>query len=411
MSAHRKVVVAVIFGGRSVEHDVSIVTAQQIMNAFDEDRYEVVPVYISRDGKWYTGDPLRDIKNFQEEENLLNISGVHSCVLTPDIRHHGLIIKPLSGRFQKSEVLRIDVAFPAVHGSHGEDGTLQGLFELADIAYVGCGVLSSALTNDKLLTKQVLRYNNLPVVDEVWFTREQWRESSDEIVQRIERTLQYPLFVKPATLGSSIGVSRVDNTELLRASIVTATHFDRRVLVEQAVQGIEINCAVMGSEGSLRTSVLEQPLTWADFLGFEDKYLRGSEGMKSADRIIPAPISDELTERIHQISKDAFAAVDGRGIARIDFLVQPDQQAIYINEINTMPGSLAFYLWQESGLSPSQVVDKLIELARTAQSNKRLNMYNYKTNLVHLAAQRGLKGVKGTKGRSPSVVPDSEPAS
>jgi len=411
MSAHRKVVVAVMFGGRSVEHDVSIVTAQQIMNAFDEDRYKVVPVYISREGKWYTGEPLRDVKNFQQD-NLLNSNDVLSCVLTPDVRHHGLILKPLSGRFQKSEVLRIDVAFPAVHGSHGEDGTLQGLFELADIAYVGCGVLSSALTNDKILTKQVLRNNNLPVVDEIWFTRDQWRESSDEIIKQIETTLEYPLFVKPATLGSSIGVSRVHDTQLLRASIDTATHFDRRVLVEQGVQGIEINCAIMGFEGSLRTSVLEQPLTWADFLGFEDKYLRGSEGMKSADRIIPAPISEELTTRIQQIARDAFEAVDGRGIARIDFLVQPDQKAVYVNEINTMPGSLAFYLWQESGLSPSQVVDELVKLAHTAQGNKRLNMYDYKTNLVHLAAQRGLKGVKGkAKGQSQSRLPDSEPAS
>lgn len=399
MTAARKTTVGVIFGGRSVEHDVSIVTGHQIMNAFDLQHYEVIPIYITRDGKWFTGDPLRIIDNFKDNE-LTSYDGVKAAILSPDIRHHGLIINPLAGRFAKSEVLRLDVVFPAIHGSHGEDGTLQGLFELADIPYIGFATCGSALTNDKILTKQILKQNSIPVLDSIHFTRAEWLADADAIVTRLKATFAYPMFVKPATLGSSIGVSRVDDDTLLRPAIEIAANFDRRVLVEPAVtDGMEINCSVMGYGADIQASVLEQPVSWSQFLAFEDKYLRGSEGMKSAERIIPAPLSDELTQRIQDLSLQAFKAVDGRGIVRIDFLVKPDLGEVYLNELNTMPGSLSFYLWHATGLSQAQVVDKLVTLARDAYADKRRNMYDYKTNLVAVAAGRGLKGVKGTKGR------------
>ncbi|MCA9883271.1 MAG: D-alanine--D-alanine ligase [Anaerolineae bacterium] len=393
MAQNRKLSVGVIFGGRSVEHDVSIVTAQQVMNAFDQDRYEIVPIYITRDGKWYTGDVLRNIDSFKNDA-ILSQDGIESVVLSPDVRHHGLIMNPLAGRFSKSEVKRLDVMFPVIHGTHGEDGTLQGLFELADIPYVGFATMGSALTNDKIITKQILRQNSIPVVDGITVTRDAWRANRDDIVSQIKARFAYPVFVKPATLGSSIGVGRADSDELLQASLDVATNFDRRVIVETAIQGIEINCSVMGYGDDISVSVLEQPLSWADFLAFEDKYLRGGDGMKSADRIIPAPISDELTATIQQASRDAFRAVDGRGICRIDFLVEPETDTYYLNEINTMPGSLALYLWQETNLTPSQVVEKLVKLAQDAYADKRRNVYDYKTNLVDVAAGRGLKGAK-----------------
>ena len=397
MAVTRKTTVGVIFGGRSVEHDVSIVTGHQIMNAFDTNKYEVVPIYITRDGKWFTGAPLRNIENFKDGE-IASYDGVKSAILSPDVRHHGLILNPLAGRFSKSEIVRLDVMFPAVHGSHGEDGTLQGLFELADIPYVGYATLGSALTNDKIITKQVLKQNNIPVLDSIFFSRNEWLNNAESIMQRLKNEFGYPLFVKPATLGSSIGVTRVDDDSLLRPSIDIAANFDRRILVEPAVtDGIEINCAVMGYGDDMLTSVLEQPLSWSDFLAFEDKYLRGNEGMKSADRIIPAPISDELTQRIKDLSIQAFKAVDGRGIVRIDYLVKPDSNEVYLNELNTMPGSLSFYLWRETKLSDAAVVDKLVSLARDAYAEKRRNLYDYKTNLVSLAAGRGLKGAKGAK--------------
>lgn len=398
MAANRKTIVGVIFGGRSVEHDVSIVTAQQIMQAFDKERYDVIAIYITRDGKWYAGNAFKDIENFKDDE-IISYDGVEEVILSPDVRHHGLIRNPLAGRFQKSEVLRLDVLFPAVHGSHGEDGTLQGLFELADIPYVGFATCGSALTNDKVLTKQILKQNNIPVVDGVTVNRADWLDHPEVIAADIREKLTFPVFVKPATLGSSIGVSRADDVEFLYSSMDMAINFDRRVLVESAVMGgIEINCAVMGYGNDIITSVLEQPLSWSDFLAFEDKYLRGSEGMKSADRIIPAPIGDELTEKIQELSKQAFKAVDGRGIVRIDYLVKPDAGEVYLNEMNTMPGSLSFYLWRETQMTDSEVVDKLVKLARDAYADKRRTMYDYKTNLVAVAAGRGLKGSKGTKG-------------
>jgi D-alanine-D-alanine ligase len=399
MSAGRKTTVGVIFGGRSVEHDVSIVTGHQVMRAFDPEFYEVVPIYIDRDGRWFSGGPLLDLKNFTDE--VTSYKGVQDVILSPSVQHHGLILNPTAGRFDKSQVKRLDVVFPAIHGTHGEDGTLQGLLELADIAYVGCGVLASAVANDKITTKAILKQHGIPVVDGVTFSRNEWLANPDSIVKQIMDSLPQPVFIKPATLGSSIGIGRVNEDEnLLRASIEVATHYDRRILVESAVRdGVEINCAVMGYGGNIRASVLEQPVSWEQFLTYDEKYLRGGEGMKSAERVIPAPISAELKEQIQQCAIKAFRAIDGRGTARIDFLVQPDSNTFYLNELNTMPGSLAFYLWEETGMPAREVVHQLIELAKEAHADKRRNTYNYQTSLIALTAQRGLKGAKG-KARS-----------
>lgn len=396
MSAKRKTTVAVLFGGRSVEHDVSVVTGHQIMRAFDPERYEVVPIYITREGYWYTGEPLLDIKNFNDE--IISFKGVYEAILSPSVKHHGLLLNPLSGRLQKSEVKRLDVIFPAVHGTHGEDGTLQGLFELADIPYVGFAVLGSALANDKAMTKTVLRQHDIPVVDGIVCERSDWLSDREAVIAQIEAALAYPLFIKPATLGSSIGVGRVEDHALLAPSLDVATSFDRRVLIEQAVaDGVEINCAVMGYGAEIVTSVLEQPVSWDHFLTYEEKYMRGGQGMKSAERIIPAPIDDELASRIRAYTEAAFRAMDGRGVARLDYLVKPETGDVYLNEINTMPGSLAFYLWQETGMSPAEVVDRLVKLAQDAYADKRRNTYDYRTSLIELTAARGLKGAKGTK--------------
>lgn len=397
MSRRRRATVAVIFGGRSVEHDVSIVTGHQIMNAFPAGGYEVVPVYIARDGRWFTGDALAELDNFRDEDLLMR-ADIHACVLSPDTRHHGLIINPLAGRFSKSEVKRIDVAFPALHGTHGEDGSVQGLFELADIPYVGYATLGSALTNDKIMTKTVLRQAGIPVLDDYWTTRNLWLDRPDEVIAEILHKFDFPLFIKPATLGSSIGIGRADSEGLLRASIDIAANFDRRILIEPAISdGIEVNCSVIGFGDRYEASTLEQPVSWDEFLSYEDKYLRGDEGMKSAERLIPAPISPELSERIKSTSIAAFKAVDGRGIARVDYLARPDRDELYLNEINTMPGSLAFYLWREDGYTAADLVIKLVELARDAHAEKRRSFYDYQTNLVDLASRRGVKGGKGAK--------------
>jgi D-alanine-D-alanine ligase len=398
MSAARKTVVGVVFGGRSVEHDVSVVTGQQIMHAFPAERYAVVPIYIDRDGRWFTGEPLKDLKTF--EQDVRAVDGVSAVTLSPDVRSHGLIVNPLpSGLFRRPQPLRLDVVFPAIHGSHGEDGTLQGLLELADIPYAGCGVLASAIANDKWLTKTVLKQHAIPVVDGLMFTRHEWDADPESVLAQIRARFAWPVFIKPATLGSSIGIGRAADDALLRASIEVAASLDRRFIIEEAITGcVEINGAVLGDDRELRASVLEQPVSWEEFLTYEEKYLRGGEGMKSADRIIPAPLDPALTAQIQDIAKRAFRAIDGRGIARIDFLVRPETSEVYLNEINTLPGSLSFYLWQDTGMSNAELVEALVQIGRDAQAEKRRNTYNYRTNLIALSASRGLKGTKGRKG-------------
>ena len=395
MNASGKKTVGVIFGSRSVEHDVSIVTAQQVMQALNPDKYEVVPIYIMRDGQWVTGSGLRDLKTFQTD-NVADHMGIKDVIISSSTQHHGMITTPVSGLFGRSQLRRLDVVFPVVHGTHGEDGTLQGLLELADLPYVGAGVLASAVARDKIVIKTLLSQLDIPVIKHVAFSRYEWVQNPDVIIERITEELGFPVFVKPASLGSSIGVARATTADETRNYVNIAANFDRRILVEAAAENmIEINCAVLGNE-EVRVSVLEQPITWQEFLTYEEKYMRseGAAGMKGAERKIPAPISDELTQRIQAMAIEAFKAIDGRGTARVDFLVHEEAGEIFLNEINTMPGSLAFYLWQESGMTPSDVVDELIRLAFEAHADKRKTVYNYKTGLIAHAAARGFKGIK-----------------
>jgi D-alanine-D-alanine ligase len=392
-----KKTVGVIYGGRTVEHDVSIVTGHQVMRNIDLAQYDVVPIYIDRSGRWYTGAPLMDLKNYQA--NITDLMGIQEVALSPSTQHRGLIVNPGSGFLRKSKTITLDIVFPAIHGSHGEDGTMQGLFELADIPYVGCGVMASAIANNKIMTKVVMRQYGIPVIDGISFTRAEWEQDRTKVVQSVQAHLNFPLFVKPATLGSSIGISRVNDESELESAVEVAVNMDELILIEESAEGaIEINCAVMGSGYNITPSLLEKPVSYSEFLDFSAKYLQGSGGMKGADRKIPAPLSDELTEKIQTTAVNAFQAIDGRGTARIDFLVKPDSNEIYLNEINTMPGSLGFYLWQAQGMTGREVVQKLIEDAITANRTKRANMYDYRTNLVELTAERGLKGTKGSKG-------------
>src|SRR5260221_4644370 len=320
--------------------------------------------------------------------------GVKETIFSPAVQHHGTITPPIAGMLGRNILRKLDVIFPAVHGTHGEDGTLQGIFEMADIPYVGCGVMASAIANDKIATKALLKENGIPVLDYVHFQRQDWLTDRDAVLKKIEAKLAYPLFIKPATLGSSIGISRPADRQAAIAAIDVVVNFDRRILVESALQGsIEVNCALLGN-AEPRASVLEQPISFEEFLNFEDKYMRGAtgKGMKGAERVIPAPISDALTSRIRQMAIDAFKVIHGRGTARVGFLVKDD--TAYLNEINTMPGSLAFYLWQAENMTPAMVVDELIRLAHEAAGEKRRTLYDYKSRLIDPAAVRGIKGIK-----------------
>ncbi len=397
MAERDSCVVGVFFGGRSVEHDVSIVTGQQVMRALDEGGHQVVPIYIDRAGSPFSGAPLRELANF-EREDWRRQKGIERVLLSPNPRQHGLIIEPLAGRFRSSRVQRLDIVFPTLHGTHGEDGTLQGLLELADIPYVGCGVLASAIGNDKWMTKAVLRAAGIPVLDDVSFRREEWLTDAAAVLARARETLSYPLIIKPARTGSSIGIGYAEDEETLRAAAEIAIAFDSRALIEERLSDcLEINCALLGQGKDARASLLEQPLSYEEFLSYEEKYLRGGEGMKSAERVVPAPISAETTAAMQAAARGAFRAIDGRGTARMDFLLRRDESAFYVNEVNTMPGSLAFYLWQEEGLTPAAVCGELLEIAFAAQAEKRATRYDYRTALLGQAAARGLKGAKGSK--------------
>jgi len=391
-----KVRVGVVFGSRSVEHEVSVITGQQVIAALDKMRYDVVPIYITKAGAWFTGDKLMDVANFKDEKAVL--VGCDLVSLSPDPTIGGLTVRreDKGGLFKRSrepEILPLDVLFPTVHGTYGEDGTLQGLFELAGIPYVGSGVLGSAVGMDKIIMKSVFRDNGLPVVKYHATTRRVWENAPDETINTIEQTLGYPVFVKPANLGSSVGISQAKDRAELKQALEVAAHYDRRLLIEAAVQNaIEINCAVLGFQEP-QASVCEQPMPSKDLLSYEDKYMRGgkSSGMKGLARQIPAPISDELTKFIQQIAIQSFEMLDCRGVARIDFLLDPKTDTLYINEINTLPGSISFYLWEPLGINFSALVDKLIQLAFEAYKERQRTTYSVDSPLL---ARMGAAGSK-----------------
>ncbi len=418
--------VAVVFGGRSPEHEVSIITAQQVCAALEE-THNVIPIYVTKSGEWLTGEKLRELSTFTDGQ-LPHASDFETVTVEfGTVPKFTVLPKQKTRWFRRAKpiTLSVDVVFPAIHGSHGEDGTLQGLLELMNLPYVGAGVVGSAVGMDKIMMKAVLTENQIPIVPYLSWTMYQWDKFRPNILKQLKTTLGYPVFVKPALSGSSIGVSRATNNTELLSAVQLAGQYCRRILVEQAVKKpAEINCAVMGTH-QLTPSVCEQPMTEAAFLTFEDKYLHENEGMPSdntveashpvetgaqskdsssaspassgmagATRKIPAPISEELTLHIQELALQSFQALDCTGIARIDFLMDESGQ-VYVNEINTLPGSFSFYLWEHDGVEFPQLVSKLIDLAFAVHQDKNSLTYSYPTNLLSHAGARLTKLKKG----------------
>jgi D-alanine-D-alanine ligase len=353
--------VGVIFGGRSVEHEVSIITAYQVIEALDKSKFTAIPIYIRRDGRWFYLH-CSNLSDFKKDYPKLQKK-----------REKALFIK---------ELAELNVALPLIHGTYGEDGTLQGLLELADIPYVGSGVMSSGLGMDKVIMKACFRGIGLPVVDHCFVRKAEWKEKGEEVLKKIEKQIPYPLFVKPANLGSSIGINRAETREDLIFALDVASAYDLKMIIEKAVSpAIEINCAVLG-EKELIASVCEQPVSWKNFLDYEDKYCSGGKtnGMKGLARKIPAEISAELANRIQKMAIAAFSGLDCRGVARIDFLIKQDE--IYINEINTIPGSLSFYLWEPLGITFTELLNRLIALAKEVHEEKRGLIYEYRGKIL-----------------------------
>ena len=374
-----KTKIAVVFGSRSVEHEVSIVTAMQIFENINREKYDVIPIYIDKQGRWLVDEKLGKIESFKDLKLKEIKAPEYFFAASPSVK--SLVPKSAFKFFKK---IKADIYFPAIHGTFGEDGTLQGLFEMADVPYVGSGVTGSAVGMDKIIQKAVLKENGIPVVKYIWFSKNEWRENKIEIIKNIEKDLGYPVFVKPANLGSSVAINKANGLKELESAIEIASHFDRRIIVEEGKEGIvEINCSVMGNN-ELTASVCEQPIKSEQMLTYEDKYLKGekTKGMAGLSRLIPAPISEELTKKIQEAAKRAFRAVDASGISRIDFMVRPDTEDFWITEINTLPGSLAFYLWEKTGIPFSNLLDKLIELGFERHKERQSLMFSYDSDLI-----------------------------
>jgi D-alanine-D-alanine ligase len=392
-----KLRVGVMYGSRSVEHEVSIITALQVMNGLNSERYEVVPLYLTKEGEWLTGEDLRKLTIYQGSAETRRALTRASLPPGPNGGVLQVAEKARILSFGGAPKLAIDVAFPCFHGTFGEDGTVQGLLELADLPYVGSGVVASAVGMDKIMMKAIFRSAGLPVLDCQLVLRDEWKSRPTAVVERLERAIGYPAFVKPANLGSSVGISKATDSASLKNALDVAASYDRRVLVEPSIEGaIDINCSVLGWEDDLQASVCEQPISWETFLSYDDKYIRGgkSKGMKGQSRRIPAPIGDAATQEIQRLAKLAFRAIDAAGVARIDFLIGPDEK-IYVNEINTLPGSLAFYLWEATDLPFPRLLDRLIELALTRHRTRADISYSFDSALLRTTLEGSGKARPG----------------
>lgn len=394
-----KLQLGVFFGSRSCEHEVSIISAVQLMRAADPEKYDVIPVYISQKGIWYTGESLKEIQSYTPfVENSPGIQAV-SLDLTPG---SGALIayqpsRGLFGGLKQVVLARLDCACLVFHGLHGEDGAIQGLLEMANLPYTSPGVASSAIGMDKILMKQFFRGAQLPVLDSQWYAARQWQEDAQGVTAAIEGELGYPVFVKPANLGSSIGVSRADDADSLQEAMELAFSYDRRVLVEKGLdKPIELNCAVMGYDGQCRASVLEMPNSGGEVLTFAEKYLQGGtgKGMASLARIVPAPIEDSLRDEIQALSRKIFTLMDCKGVVRIDYMFDRVTENVYITEINTIPGSLAYYLWEAGGMPYPQVIDEMVKYALAAHKDKNRRSYAFESDILKHISLGGKTGGK-----------------
>lgn len=392
----QKIRLGIIYGGPSVEHEIAVISAVQAISAADDSKYQVVPVYISKDGLWYTGEALRDISAYADLSSLL--AKCRRVQMTADRGSHKLVCRG-KGLFAKDEEIALDVVLPVMHGAHGEDGCLQGLLELLNIPYAGPGVLAAAVGMDKIMMKNVLAANNLPVLPAVWFTADEWFAAPDEKLAEAEAKLGFPMIVKPANLGSSVGIARAADKDELAAALNDAASFSGRLLIEPCLDDRrEINCSVLGYGAKVSASVCEEPLTDNAFLTYQDKYMSGGKsskgakpgdktgpakaGMGSSRRQIPADLPAETAAEIQSLSKRAFVALDGCGVARIDVMIDKRNDKIYINEINTIPGSLAFYLWQAAGTDFTSLIDELVAGALARQRAKDKLTFSYNTNIL-----------------------------
>lgn len=399
-----KIKVGVIFGGESVEHEVSIISAIQAMNKMDEEKYEIIPIYITKDREWYTGDMLKDIDVYQD----LSLIKKYSDNVVLYYKNGSYVLQKKRGLF-KTVVKELDIAFPIVHGTNVEDGVLQGYLQTIGIPYVGSNVYASVAGQDKTIMKDIWSHEGLPMTKYTWFYDSDYRQSREDILDKINK-LNYPLIVKPATTGSSVGISVCENEEKLIEGIDEAIQYDSKIIVEEVVKNLkEVNIAVMGNYENQKVSEIEEVLSNNKFLTFNDKYigsgkgkLKGvknvpmkgsSKGMASTNRKLPADLKDSVREEIEEIAVKAFKTLGSSGNARIDFLVDEKANKVYINEINSIPGSLAFYLWDAKGINFTKVLDDMINIGIKDYKKRVSKTHSFESNILQGFSQR--RGIKG----------------
>ena len=394
-----KINVGFFFGGRSVEHEVAVISAVQAMTNVDRQKYDITPVYITKDGEMYYSEYMTDIKEFKDIPALLKKSRAVTLV-----RSNGrFAVKSIDGGvFKKNISINIDIAFPVVHGTNCEDGSLVGLFELLGIPYVSCDVLSAAVGMDKAVFKYVLEKSNIPVLPGKVFYAKEWVLNKDAIVEKTEKDFSYPVIIKPANLGSSVGISIADDRDGLMRSVDDALIYAEKILIEPAITALrELNCSVVGDKDECETSVIEEPMRGdGGILSFDDKYKDGGEkgskssGMASLKRKIPAEIPESIKHDVEEYSKAAFKAIGACGVVRIDYLYDTDKEKVYVNEINTIPGSLSFYLWEPKGVKYKELIDRLIELGFKRERTKQNLSFSFDANLLAGGSAFGTKGKK-----------------
>ncbi|MCB1025549.1 MAG: D-alanine--D-alanine ligase [Acidobacteria bacterium] len=374
-----KIRIGVIFGGRSGEHEISVRSAATVINEIDKEKYYVVPIAIDRNGAWL--NPVESLELLPEATRESLIGNIDSYPqgevgFVGDTRFPGLTL--LSGQVKDERLFPLDVVFPVLHGTFGEDGTIQGLFEMAGIPYIGCGVLASSGGMDKVVMKTLFRDANLPICEYVWFLRSEWEQNQNLAISQVETKLGYPCFVKPANMGSSVGVTKATDSESLRKGIELAAEYDRKIVVEEHLDMREIECAVMGN-GSPQASLPGEYIVHDDdkkFLDYAEKYA----GTGNNEFVVPSLVSPELAEKIRQMAIEAFRSVDGSGFARVDFFLRNDTGALLVNEINTIPGltdASGFpKMWAGTGIEFSDVIDSLVEYAFERNKDKQRNKTN-----------------------------------
>ena len=416
-----KIKLGVFFGGKSVEHEISVITMIQALEGIDEEKYEIVPIYIAKNGVMYTGDDLLDLEQYKDLDVLLKRS--YKVTLVNDGEKVNVIKYPVP-LIGKKVINTIDVAFPIVHGTNVEDGTIAGYLNMLGLPYVGPDILASSVGMDKILMKRVLRDAGIPVVDFVSFYSMEYIKDEEKILKEIQEKLNFPVIVKPGNLGSSVGIRKAKTQVELEEAIEFAMEFADRIIVEKAVVKLkEINCSVIGNLVDTTASECEEPFFSDEILSYEDKYMGGSKtkggkmgkfgaakgglktagsktgerGMAASQKKLPADITKEQKDTIQKLAQDTFRVLGCSGVSRIDFLIDEEDGSIYVNEINTIPGALSYYLWEATGKSVTEEMEELINIAIKRETDREKLTFSYDQNI--LAMQGGTKGSKGVKGK------------